>query len=345
MKKFSAALVLLFLVAGAWWLLSADEDVAATRQRPAAPVTEFTVDARPYRERIPALGTLQAWESVDITTSVSQLVTELKFEDGQQVKAGDVLARLRQSAEQASLSELEARLKDARRELNRLQNLAQRNQVAQTELDSARTAAEVLEYQINEVQARVADRTVVAPFTGVLGLREVSEGALVSAGQRLTTLDDISRMRLRFTVPERFLGALRVGQQVIGTTTAFDREFTGVLTAIDSRVDPVTRSVTARAMIPNDEGRLRPGMLMELDITSEERQAIMVPEESLQSRGARHFVWKLEGDRAQRSEVTLGGRVPGWVVIEDGLSEGERIVRDGVVRLSGSSAQVRVVQG
>jgi membrane fusion protein (multidrug efflux system) len=345
MKKLSMALVLLAVGALAWWQLVDVDPAPQVRQRPAAPVTVFEAEARSFRESIPALGTLQAWESIDITTSVSQLVTELSFEDGQQVQAGQVLARLRQGSEQATLSELQARLEDARRELRRLENLAGRNQVAQTELDSGRTAVEVLEFQIKEVRARLADRTIVAPFAGVLGLREVSEGALVAAGQRLTTLDDLSRMRLGFTVPERFLGALAVGQQVTATTAAYDREFTGTLTAIDSRVDPSTRSITARAMIPNDQGLLRPGMLMELDITSEARQVVMVPEESLQSRGVRQFVWKVEGDSARRSEVSVGGRVPGWVVITDGVSAGERVVRDGVIRLAGSTARIRVVPG
>jgi membrane fusion protein (multidrug efflux system) len=345
MKILTTALVLVALGVLAWWQWGGEDQARQVRQRPAAPVTVFEAEARSYRESIPALGTLQAWESIDITTSVSQLVTELSFEDGQQVQAGQVLARLRQGSEQATLSELQARLEDARRELRRLENLAGRNQVAQTELDSGRTAVEVLEFQIKEIRARLADRNVVAPFAGVLGLREVSEGALVAAGQRLTTLDDVSRMRLGFTVPERFLGVLEVGQEVIATTAAYDRDFTGTLTAIDSRVDPTTRSITARAVIPNDQGLLRPGMLMELDITSEARQVVMVPEESLQSRGARQFVWKVEGDSARRTEVNVGGRLPGWVVINEGLSAGERIVRDGVVRLSGSAAQIRVVSG
>jgi membrane fusion protein (multidrug efflux system) len=329
----------------AWRQFGGSDDGGAYRERPPAPVTLFDVETRGYSERIPALGTLQAWESVDIATSVSQLVSELLFEDGEQVEAGQVLARLRQDAEQASLSELQVRLADAEREVRRLEDLARRNQVAQTDLDSARTEVDVIRHQISEVRARIKDRTVVAPFAGVLGLREVSEGALVSAGQRLTTLDDITRMRLRFTVPERYLGELRVGQEIAGTTAAYNREFRGRLTSIDSRVDPVSRSVTARAVLPNDDRLLRPGMLMELNITTREEQVLMVPEESIESRGARHFVWTVDGDRAQRTEVQLGGRTPGWVVITHGIAEGQTVVRDGLVRLSGTSAAVRVVEG
>ncbi|MDP5071048.1 MAG: efflux RND transporter periplasmic adaptor subunit, partial [Congregibacter sp.] len=246
--------------------------------------------------------------------------------------------------EQASLRELNARLTDARREVKRLTDLARKNQVAQTDLDSATTEVEVLGYQVSELESRVADLTIVAPFAGVLGLREVSEGALVSAGQRLTTLDDVSRMRLQFTVPARYLGVLQPGMSITAKSAAFKDDFLGQLSAVASRVDPVARAITARAVIPNDEGLLRAGLLMEIEVTGESSNVLMVPEESLQSRAARHFVWKVNGEQALRSEVQIGARIPGWVVILDGVSEGEEIVRDGVIRLSGNAMPVRVVQ-
>jgi len=313
--------------------------------RPPAPVTIIEVSTRSFRDRIPALGTLQAWESIDITSPVSQLITGIEFEDGDRVDRGQVLATLRQDAELAALSELRTRLADAQREVKRLTDLARRNQVAQTDLDSAQTEVEVIRHQMSEAEARIADRTIVAPFSGVLGLREVSEGALVSTGQRLTTLDDISRMRLQFTVPERYLSALQPGMPIVARTAAFAGEFRGTLAAIDSRIDPVARSVTARAELPNEDERLRPGLLMEIELTGDPQEVIMVPEESLQSRAARHFVWKLDGDQVRRSEVRIGHRTPGWVVITDGLAVGEEIVRDGVVRLSGNTVPVRVVSG
>lgn len=328
-----------------WQQFDDDAGLAARRDRPPAPVTVVAVEARSFSTSIPALGTLQAWESIDITAPVSQLVANLEFEDGDRVEAGQTLATLRQDAQLASRSEFKARLADARREVRRLKDLAGRNQVAQTDLDSAITEVEVLEHQLSVVAAQIADRTVVAPFAGVLGLREVSEGALVTAGQRLTTLDDISRMRLQFTVPAKYLGALKPGMPIAATTPAFPLEFEGVLAAVDSRIDPVARAVTARAMIPNDDGRLRPGLLMEIQISGTAREVLMVPEESLQSRAARHFVWKVEGEQAMRSEVDIGERTPGWVVVLKGLQAGDQIVRDGVVRLAGDSMPIRVVQG
>lgn len=211
MRNLAVLGILLLVAVGGWRLIGGAGTAEQMRTREPAPVTVTEVATRQFESRIPALGTLQAWESIDITAPVSQLVENLNFEDGQRVGKGQVLATLRQDAEQAALRELRARLVDAEREVTRLGDLARKNQVAQTDLDSAETEVEVMLHQIGEVEARIADRTLVAPFSGVLGLREVSEGALVSTGQRLTTLDDLSRMRLQFTLPERYLGGPEPG--------------------------------------------------------------------------------------------------------------------------------------
>jgi len=346
MKKAVVLLGVLGLVGLLVWQLAGPDETSAPRARPLVPVTAYTVVPKSFNDEVQALGTLRAWESVDITASVSQIIDSLGFDDGQQVEQGTVLALLRQDAEQASRRELRATLADAEREVRRMENLARQNQVAQNELDRARTLVAVTRHRIEEVESRIADRTIVAPFAGTLGLRLVSEGALVTAGQRLTTLDDLSRLRLDFTIPERSLGFLQVGQTVAARTPAFAGSHTGTVTALDSRVDPVSRSITARAELANPEQRLRPGMLMEVVISGPDRDALLVPEESLQSRSTQHFVWRLDADAGQavRSEVSIGGRRPGWVEIVTGLEEGDRVVRDGVGRLSGESAGVRLVE-
>jgi membrane fusion protein (multidrug efflux system) len=332
------------LAALLWWLWPSHEQPEVRQPRPAVPVTVLPVPVREFRDEVSALGSLLAWESVDISASVSQIVTAINFEDGQQVEKGDVLALLKQDAEQATLRELKASLQDARREVRRLENLARQNQVAQTELDKARTREEITRHKIEEVQARISDRTIVAPFSGVLGLRQVSEGALVTPGQYLTTLDDVSQMRLEFSVPATRLGFLAIGQEVTARTPAFNSAFEGLISAIDSRVDPVTRAVTARAVLDNAQGHLRPGLLMEVTLRGAPRQALLIPEESLQSRAREHYVWRVQGDTAHRVAVQIGGRIPGWVEVLEGLQAGELVVRDGVGRLSGEAALVSRVE-
>jgi membrane fusion protein (multidrug efflux system) len=344
MKRVVLLVVALGVAALAWWWQARPGPGGEARPRPPVPVTVVTVEEQAFSDRVSALGTLLAWESVDITASVSQIITDIRFEDGQQVVAGDVLALLKQDEEQAILRELQESLKDASREVRRLENLARQNQVAQTELDRARTQAEITRHRIEQVRARIQDRTIVAPFSGVLGLREVSEGALVTPGQRLTTLDDISRMRLEFSVPATRLGFLATGREVTARTSAFDRAFEGVVSAIDSRIDPVARSVTARAVLENSDNLLRPGLLMEVELRGAARRALLVPEESLQSRATEHFVWQLRGESAHRVPVGIGSRIPGWVEVTSGLEAGDRVVQDGVGRLSGEAAAVVVVE-
>lgn len=337
-------LVIVVIALAVWRWRGTPVEVMTPQARPPVAVTVASVQAQPFADQVSALGTLRAWESVDISATVAQKITELHFDDGQRVARGDVLALLKQDGEQAMLQELQASLQDARREVGRLENLAKKNQVAQNELDKARTLVVVTGHRIGEVQARIADRTIRAPFSGVLGLRQVSEGALVTPGQRLTTLDDLSQLRLEFSVPALQLGLLQPGQAVAAHTPALDRVFEGEITAIDSRVDPVSRSISARARMDNPDGLLRPGLLMEVVLTGDARQALLVPEESLQSRASSHYLWKLDGDTARKVPVKIGGRIPGWVEIIEGLESGDKVVRDGVGMLSGDAATVVVVE-
>ncbi|MEH6583052.1 MAG: efflux RND transporter periplasmic adaptor subunit [Halioglobus sp.] len=333
------------LAAGLWFSI---QDGKSTQSDPttrdAVPVSSYTVNLQAFQSEASALGTLQAWESIDVSASVSQIVTRISFEDGQHVKKGDVLAMLKQDAEQASLREQQAALADAQREVKRLENLARKNQVAQTDLDKSRTLATITRHKIEEIEARIADRTIIAPFSGVLGLRRVSTGALVTPGQRLTTLDDLSRMRLEFSVPATLLGFLTLGQVVESRAPAFEQSFQGTITAIDSRIDPVSRSILARATLENPELKLRPGLLMEVTVKGAQRQVFLVPEESLVSRSRDHFLWRIDGNVAHRVQVNIGGRRPGWVEITAGLTPGDVVVRDGVGRLQGEAPEITVVE-
>ncbi len=343
MRSLVIFLLLAALAGGGVWLVRDEQKSTGQVRGPSTvTVTAWKVAAEPFQSRVNALGTLRAWESVVITSSVSETVAALYFEDGENVRKGKLLVTLKQDEEQASLREQQEFLREQERELVRLENLARSNQVAQTELDQRRTLAAIARNRIEQEKARIEDRNITAPFDGVLGLRQVSPGALVAPGDAITTLDDISRMRLDFTVPALFLAFLKVGQGIEATTPAYVDSFSGELTAVDSRVDPINRSITARATFDNPEGRLKPGLLMTVVVLGDTRETLMAPEESLVSRASEHFVWRIEADIAQRTQVEIGDRRPGWVEISSGLDAGDRIVRDGVSRLRGNSAKVVV---
>lgn len=336
---------LLIVSAVAVFLLvfSEAETESARPGRGPVPITEYVVEQKPFQSQVRALGTLRAKESVDITASVAETVTELHFVDGQQAQQGQLLVTLKQDEEQASLREQEAVLAEQEREVRRLVDLARKNQVAQTDLDQRRTLAAIARNKIEQMHARIDDRNIHAPFGGVLGLREVSPGAFVSPGERIISLDDISSMRLDMTVPSVSLGFLNVGQQVEANTAAYAHSFSGELVAVDTRIDPVSRSVTARAVFDNPQGKLKPGMLMRVVLVGPQRQSLLIPEESIISRSTEHFVWLIDGDVAKRHQVQVGDRRPGWVEVTAGLQAGSEIVRDGVARLRGlESAITRV---
>lgn len=317
-------------------LLSACGDDAPDRpQAPAATVTTTQAAIKPWSDAIEALGTTRANESVLVTAKVTETVVRVNFEDGDLVEAGDVLVDLSGRAELAGLDEVAASYREAQQQYERLRELNAQKLIPTSQLDAQRGAMDSARARLDVVRARLADRVITAPFDGVLGFRQVSPGTLVTPGTTIASLDDISVMKLDFTVPEAFLSALAPGQAVSARSAAWpDREFTGTVSTIDSRVDPVTRAVTVRAEIPNPERELRPGMLLTLQVFQPERQALVVPEISVIQVAQDAHVFRVKADdTVEQVDVKLGQRRQGEVEVLDGLAAGDRIVVDGTVKL------------
>jgi membrane fusion protein (multidrug efflux system) len=197
------------------------------------------------------------------------------------------------------------------------------------------------------VRSQLSDRVITAPFDGVLGMRQVSPGSLVTPGTPIATLDDISLIKLDFTVPERFIAVITRGQDVTARSETYpDRDFAGKVASVDSRIDPVTRSVTVRAELPNPDRLLRPGMLMTVAVFLEPRQAVVVPEIAVVQVGTESFVYRVNADHTvARAKVTLGSRREGEVELRSGLSPGDRIVTEGIVKLRDGMQVVEAASG
>ncbi|MHA7836221.1 MAG: efflux RND transporter periplasmic adaptor subunit [bacterium] len=303
----------------------------AGSERPPTPVVVSTPFEYEFADRIEALGTARANESVVITANVTETVARVHFESGQQVAAGALLVELESTEERAQLAEARANRADARLRFERVADLAKRGTESQSRYDEVRTAFEAAEARVAELEARLSDRRLRSPFAGVLGLREVSPGTLVQPGDRITTLDDIDRIKLDFSVPETFLSILRTGLDIRTESAAYpERIFPGRITAIDSRVDPGTRAVRVRAEIENEDHALRPGMLLTLVLRANPERSLALEEQALVPRGASQYVVVLdEEDRPRRIEVRIGRRVPGLVEVLSGLSRESRVVIDG----------------
>lgn len=326
--------VVLGLALVLWWL-----DAANTRPANAFVPGLRTVGVAPAAEReiedrIEALGSTSSWESIEIRPTVTDIISGILFADGQVVAAGDLLVTLVQEEERAKLSEASSFLAEQEREVRRIESLVARKSLPANQLDERRTLLDVARARVAAARAAIDDRNIRAPFSGVLGLRGASAGALATPQTVITTLDDIASLRLDFPVPSMLLGSLRNGQAVSATTPALPgRGFSGSVIGIDSRVNPVDRSVMVRARIDNRDLALKPGMLMNVLVQSTRRSALVIPEESVIHYQREHYVLRVneaDGNRVERIDVEVGLRSPGFVEITKGLSAGDTVITEGI---------------
>jgi membrane fusion protein, multidrug efflux system len=263
------------------------------------------------------------------------------------VKAGKTLVSLAQREQSALVEGAEAELAQANQELARLEPLAAEGAVSLAELDVARRNVNAAAAQLRAVQSRQRDRVLVAPFDGVLGFRQVSVGSLVRPGDVVATLIDDSVMRLDFAVPAIFLSSIQPGLTIEARSSDLPgATFTGTVDSINNSIDPVTRSVRVRAIIPNADGQLKAGMFVAVSLLAQPREALSVPEGALQPLGPETFVWTVSegpsGPVANRVKVEAGLRQDGRVEILAGLSPGQRVVTEGALRLrEGGAITVR----
>ena len=321
----------------------------AQKSGPQGPVPVFVTVAMTglFADSVEALGTTKANESVVITADTAEKVAAIHFEDGQKVKKGDLLVTLDKGEEDASLNAAMAMLSEAESSYERAQALQNNKALSKGTFQERLATLKQSQAAVEEIKARIEKLDIRAPFDGVLGLRDVSVGALVQPGQRITTLDDLKEIKVDFDVPAVFLSSLKPGLPIIGRIEAFgNREFHGTVKVVDTQVDPVTRTVRARAVIPNEDGQLKPGLLMSLVLLKNQRQALLIPEEAIIKRGDDNFVFSVhEQDGktvARQTRIRIGVRQPGRVEILSGLKEGDAVISHGLVKVrDGAEINVR----
>src|SRR5215216_2098231 len=289
-----------------------------------------------------AVGTVRAYESITVTVKGSGIVEEISFQEGQKVKFGDVLLRLDSDERRADIEQAKAETRRAtalrdelKVRLDRAMALNRTGAGTVAQVEDLTAQVRTLESAIASAEARLEDLIVRAPFNGRLGTRSVSLGAYVTPGMRITTLDDLSQVRLDFAVPENILAQLNIGQTVRAVSAAFgQRVFEGKVAVIDPRVDPVTRSVRLTAEFPNPDEALKPGMFLSVALeVSVKNDAVIVSEEAIVGEGLRHLIYVVKDNMVERRVVRIGQRQQGRVEIVDGLKPGEIVVVRGVQRV------------
>jgi membrane fusion protein (multidrug efflux system) len=313
--------------------------LAQKKSMPPVSVIVAPVIMQNFADRVEALGTTKANETVVITADTSEKIASINFEDGQEVVQGDLLATLDKSEEEAELNSAKAQLSEAESAYSRAQDLQSTSALSKAALQERLAALKQRQAAIEAIKAKIEKLTITAPFDGVLGLREVSVGTLVQPGETITTIDDLSQIKVDFDVPSVFLSALKPGLPITGTIEAFgDRVFTGEVRTINTQVDPVTRTVKIRAVLPNPDKILKPGLLMNITLLKNPRDALLIPEEALIKRSDKNFVYVVKSEEnktiASQKEIVIGARQPGIVEILSGLSAGEQVVTHGIVKIS-----------
>jgi membrane fusion protein (multidrug efflux system) len=341
MTHFPRSLPLIALLALAAGLSACGKDEAAASNRGKdaanAPVivTTTVLQPRSFADSIVAIGTARARDSITVTAKVSEIVQAVHFDSGDEVAKGAVLVTLSGQQQQAALAQAEAAAKESQQMYARQQELARQQLIATSQLDTQRATRDQAQAQVNQMRAQLSDRSIRAPFSGVLGIRQVSPGTLVTPGTAIATLDDLAHMYVDFPVPEAALAQLATGQHVFGRTAAYpDARLTGTVTTVEARIDPATRSVTVRADFPNDERKLRPGMLVNVELQRAQRTALLLPEICVVQVGDRTFVYRVKSDGSvEQVDVQIGTRTDGQAEILKGVRAGDRIVVDGTGKL------------
>ncbi len=311
----------------------------------APPVVVMAVVRSPFIDTLEALGTVIANESVAIMANRADYVAAIHFQDGQRIKAGDLLVELNAEEEKALLQEAVAMRNDLKSNHQRLKELFEQNMTSAREFEEAKAKLAASEARVVSLEAAISDRVVRAPFAGILGFRRISLGTYVQPGTVITTLDDLSVVKLDFTIPETWLPSVQPGMKIAAVSdTWINTKFGGDVTTIDTRLDPRTRSATVRALLPNPDMKLRPGMLLKVTIERGESSVLQVPEEVLLQVGNDYFVFRVDQHGiAERVKVEIGRRRVGAVEITSGLQEGDRVVVEGIVRVR-PGAPVQVVK-
>jgi membrane fusion protein (multidrug efflux system) len=336
------AVGLLLLVGAGSLLLSpplpAEEEAADEPQAQQAlglPVETVVVTEAPVRQMLETVGTLSANESVVIATEIAGRLAEVRFAEGQRVEKGELLARLDQSVLKAQRDRARASLGLSEANYKRAELLLKEQAISERERDENLAQLRLDEADLRLAEAQLAKTEIPAPFAGILGLRQVSVGAYLQAGEPIITLDDIDPIKIDFRAPEVYSSQLKIGQTLeVKVDSAPGRIFAGRVYAIAPQIDASGRSVLLRARAPNSEGELRPGMFARVGLVLAERdRALMIPEQALVVTGDQTLVYKVVNGLVEAAPVTIGIRRLGEVEISRGLTAGDTIITAGQIKV------------
>ena len=293
-----------------------------------------------WQPRVSAVGTLTAREGIEVSNEVEGVIETIHIKSGQPVKKGDLLISLNDDVEQADLVSFEAQQELAQSLYKRTKDMWKKKTISETDYDNARSNLLVARANVTQTKARIAKKSIRAPFDGMLGIRHVSTGQYLPPGTMLISLQDYAQLYIDFAVPEKHLPDVREGLEVQLRASAYtDRQFTAKVEAVDSKVDEATRNISVRAVLDNEDGLLRPGMYADIDLLLDQpSQSVVVPATSIIFSSFGNALFIVEEDQsgqtvARRVQIETGEQRGDLVAVTSGLSGGEQVVQAGANKL------------
>ena len=315
---------------------------------PPATVTATPAEFQTWRQQLSAVGSLRAVNGVEVTTQAEGVVSAIHFKSGDPVRKGALLVELAAKPERAQLKVLQAELLLARRNHERTKLLHEKGVTTDADLDTTRSQLEQVLASLEVQRATIAERNIVAPFSGRLGVRKVDLGENISPGDPVVSLVQLDPIFADFAVPERHFARVKLGLPVTIRTGAFPKQaFPGRITAIDPQVDPASRNFLVQATLKNTDQELRPGMYADVTVDlAGERRVLVVPRTAIQFAPYGNAVFVLvknkqgEGLLAQKRVVKLGEERGDLVEILQGVKEGEQVATSGLLKLRNEGAVI-----
>ena len=338
-----AAAVLAILVAGKFAMQENHSGASGTGGRsgrgPSGPTSVQIAVLKSERlaDRVTSVGTVLPNERVDVRSEISGRVSGILFKEGERVAKGALLVKIDDSELRAQLSRAESEVNIAKKESDRFDELYRQKVASQREVDNATNRLSVAQAELQLIQAQLRKTDIRAPFAGVVGLRSVSEGGYVTPTTPITTLLDDDPVKIDFTIPERFASIVKKGDVVRFTVEGSTRVVEATVYALESIIDPRTRTMGVRATSPNQDGALVPGAFAEVDVLMQERESVTVPSFALvpEMRGQRVYLYR--GGKAEAVAVQTGLRTEDRVEITDGVAAGDTLITSGLLQLKPGS--------
>ena len=303
-------------------------------------VATYVVRPAAFSETVSATGTLRADESVELQAESSGRVIAINFEEGSRVRKGALLLKLNDAPLQATLARATRRKELAQSQEQRLGTLIERKLVTQAEFDAVHSEVRIQDAEIALVQAQIAETEIRAPFDGVVGLRFVSLGAYVNASTRIATLQQLDRLKIDFSVPEKYATKIKAGSKVV-FRTADGETHQGEIYAVDPRIDSATRTVLARAVCRNEGGRLLPGSFASVEVAlAPQADAMLIPAQAIIPGLDERSVYVMREGKVQRLSIETGARTASTVHVTAGLAAGDEVITSGLVQLRAGQAVV-----